>query len=209
MIPRSKRVLFAVVTTLVALLVSVFLFPQETNAAELGTLFNKQPQLEYSTALVVQKSKHYRVQETELKKIEAVKMTLTEEVEVLKQQIAELDNMFVKINRYAPGSAGNLYVPGNCTWFVKSKRPDLPNTLGNAKTWYTRAKAQGWNVGEKPKKGAVGVSTRGYYGHVVYVEGVSLDGQMVTISEMNYRGLFSTNIRTVHYSTFKYIYELD
>jgi len=100
--------------------------------------------------------------------------------------------------------AGNTYDPGYCTWYVKNRRPDLPNGLGNANTWYSRAAAMGMAVGSTPRAGAVGTTTAGDYGHVVYVE--SVNGGMVTISEMNYRGLYQTNTRTVPASDFRYIY---
>lgn len=126
-----------------------------------------------------------------------------------KKRVAKLQNMFVYVNRYAGNSAGNLYAAGNCTWYAKSMRPDLPNNLGNANTWYYNAQAQGWSVGLKPKKGAVATTTTGGLGHVAYVIGVSLDGQQVTIREMNYRGLYNMSTRTVHYTEFKYIYGLN
>ena len=150
--------------------------------------------------------------ETETKTIEELKDKLEEKkaaVEAEKKRLAEIKNMFVHVTRYAGNSAGNLYAAGNCTWYAKSRRPDLPNNLGNANTWYSNAAAQGWNVGSAPKKGAIGATTAGWAGHVVYVEGVSLDGQYVTISEMNYGGLYSMNTRTVHFSEFNYIYELE
>jgi surface antigen len=125
------------------------------------------------------------------------------------KRVEELKNMFVHVVRYASGSAGNLYAPGNCTWYVKNRRPDLPNNLGNANTWYSMARADGYNVGSAPKKGAVGTTTAGWLGHVVYVEGVSLDGSTVTISEMNYAGLYSTRTRVAPASEFLYIYELN
>lgn len=150
--------------------------------------------------------------ESESKTIEELKNKLEEKraaAEAEKKRLEEIKRMFVHVSRYASDSSGNTYAPGNCTWYAKSRRPDLPNSLGNANTWYSRAAALGWNVGPTPKKGAVGVSTAGWLGHVVYVEGVSLDGQYATISEMNYRGLYSMNTRTVHYSEFSYIYELE
>ena len=101
-------------------------------------------------------------------------------------------------------SSGNTYSPGNCTWYAKSRRPDLPNNLGNANTWYARAAAQGLSVGTEPRAGAIGATTAGDLGHVVYVE--SVNGNTVTISEMNYRGLYSMNTRTVPASDFVYIY---
>lgn len=102
-------------------------------------------------------------------------------------------------------TSGNTYSPGYCTWYVKNRRPDLPNNLGNANTWQSRAAAQGLPTGSTPRAGAVGTTTGGDLGHVVYVESVNGDGT-VTISEMNYRGLYSMNTRTVSASSFLYIY---
>jgi surface antigen len=98
-------------------------------------------------------------------------------------------------------SSGNLYVPGYCTWYVKNKRPDLPNNLGNADTWVSRAAAQGLATGSTPRVGAVG--QRGM--HVVYVESVNSDNT-VTISEMNHKGLYVTTVRTLPSDYFRYIY---
>lgn len=122
-------------------------------------------------------------------------------------RLAEIKAKFVHVVTYAPDSDGNTYAPGNCTWYVKSRRPDLPNNLGNANTWYTIAAEDGFSVGSQPKKGAVGTTTRGSLGHVVYVEGLNSDGT-ITISEMNYSGLYSVRTRTADPSEFSYIYEL-
>jgi surface antigen len=104
---------------------------------------------------------------------------------------------------YAPrgSSSGNLYTPGYCTWYAKNKRPDLPNNLGNADTWVSRARAQGIPTGSTPRAGAIG--QRGM--HVVYVERVNRDGT-VTISEMNHKGLYVITTRTLPASYFMYIY---
>lgn len=100
---------------------------------------------------------------------------------------------------------GNNYAPGNCTWYVKSRRADIPNDLGNANTWYARAAAYGLPVGSQPRAGAVGTTGEGYYGHVVYVERVNGDGTIL-ISEMNYAGLYSQRSRTANANEFRYIY---
>ena len=71
------------------------------------------------------------------------------------------------------------------------------------------AAASGWSVGQTPKKGAVATTTSGWAGHVAYVEGVSTDGKWVTISEMNYGYLYNMNTRTVYYTEFNYIYDLN
>lgn len=98
-------------------------------------------------------------------------------------------------------SSGNRYAAGYCTWYVKNMRPDLPNNLGNARTWAIRARAQGMSTGATPRVGAVG--QRG--NHVVYVQSVNNDGT-VTFSEMNYRSLYTKTVRTVPANYFTYIY---
>lgn len=98
-------------------------------------------------------------------------------------------------------SSGNTYSPGYCTWYAKNMRPDLPNNLGNADTWVSRAAAQGLPTGSTPQVGAIGQQGM----HVVYVQSVNGDGT-VTVSEMNYNGLYVVSTRTVPASTFRYIY---
>lgn len=100
-------------------------------------------------------------------------------------------------------SSGNLYSPGYCTWYVKNKRPDLPNNLGNADTWYARAAAQGLSTGSTPQVGAAAMQKTGM--HIVYVEAVNGDGTIV-ISEMNYQSLYTITTRTVPANNFLYIY---
>jgi LysM repeat protein len=115
------------------------------------------------------------------------------------------------IEKLAPAAAtrgpvaGNTYSYGYCTWYVKNRRPDLPNNLGNANTWYARAAAQGYAVGSEPRAGAVGTTTAGDLGHVVFVERVNGDGTIV-ISEYNYSAWNTYNSRTVSASSFVYIY---
>lgn len=98
-------------------------------------------------------------------------------------------------------STSNTYVKGTCTWYVKEKRPDLPNGLGNGGQWVKNAAKRGFKTGTSPAAGAVGEQP----GHVVYIESVS--GSKVNISEMNYNGgINKIHKRTVAASTFKYIY---
>lgn len=99
------------------------------------------------------------------------------------------------------GVAGNTYSPGYCTWYAKNRRPDLPNRLGNAASWVSSAAAQGFATGSVPRVGAIGQQGN----HVVYVESVNADGT-ITVSEMNYRGLYVVSSRTVASNTFRYIY---
>jgi len=98
-------------------------------------------------------------------------------------------------------SAGNTYYYGYCTYYAKSRRPDLPNNLGNADTWVARAAAQGLATGSTPRVGAIGQQGM----HVVYVESVNSNGT-VTISEMNFNGWGVVSSRTVPAGSFMYIY---
>ena len=98
-------------------------------------------------------------------------------------------------------SPGNTYAKGHCTWYAKKRRPDLPNNLGNANTWYQRARSQGISTGTAPAVGAI--AQKGM--HVVYVERVNADGT-IYISEMNYVGRGKVSHRTVPANGFKYIY---
>ena len=98
-------------------------------------------------------------------------------------------------------SSGNTYTQGYCTWYAKSKRPDMPNNLGNASTWVSRAAGQGMATGSAPRTGAIG--QRG--NHVVYVESVNGDGS-VNVSEMNHKGVGIVSSRTVPGDYFSYIY---
>ena len=98
-------------------------------------------------------------------------------------------------------SSGNGYTAGYCTWYAKNKRPDLPNNLGDARYWVSRAAAQGIPTGSTPRAGAIGQRDN----HVVYIESVNGDGT-VTISEMNYRARYDVTRRTVPASYFRYIY---
>ena len=103
--------------------------------------------------------------------------------------------------RARTSSAGNTYAPGYCTWYAKSRRPDLPNRMGNASSWISSAAAQGFATGSTPRAGAIGQQGN----HVVYIEAVNGDGT-VTVSEMNYRGLYVKSSRTASAGSFRYIY---
>lgn len=106
--------------------------------------------------------------------------------------------------RRPQATSGNLYTAGQCTAYAKDRRPDLPNSLGSANTWYSRAKAQGIPVGSVPKVGAIAWAKTGYM-HVAYVERVNGDGT-IFISEQNYKGRYVVSTRTAPASDFLYIY---
>lgn len=137
------------------------------------------------------------------------KITIPEPSEQLEREIP----VVVALPQKTPGVAPlrsfdgtNTYDYGYCTWYVKNRRgASLPNGLGNANTWYARASASGMAVGSYPRIGAVGTTTRGTLGHVVYVESVNGDGS-IEISEMNYKGWGVQSSRTASASDFLYIY---
>lgn len=157
---------------------------------------------------IEQKKEQVKEVLVEVKKTDEKAEELTVKLHQLQEQVLNLDDMFVHVTKNAPSSGGNAYAPGNCTWYVKQKRPDIGSFWGNASAWYYSAQLVGYNVGSRAKIGAIAVSFEGWAGHVAYVEKVSVDGMWVTISEMNYGGLYMMNTRTVPYTSFKYIYEM-
>lgn len=228
--PRRFSIVFF--TALVVLSTSVFSVGRASAevATPVNPLRSNEPVIQLQTQIVAQKTSKLNDAAQQIQDLQSKKQSLAQQLDDIKQQVNDLNqqlsdkkaaadaeqarvdalkNMFVHINGYAADSSGNLYAFGNCTWYVKNRRPDIPNNLGNANTWYVTAQAEGWNVGTAPKKGAVGTTTAGWAGHVVYVEGVSLDGLTVTVSEMNYAGFDQIDERTVPASDFLYIYELD
>lgn len=92
------------------------------------------------------------------------------------------------------GGAGNGFPWGYCTWYVASKRGDV-TWRGNAGTWLRNARAQGRPTGRVPAKGAILVTNESWWGHVAIVE--SVQGDKVTISEMNYAGYGKVSSRTI------------
>jgi len=99
--------------------------------------------------------------------------------------------------------SGNGYDFGYCTWYVASHRA-VPSNWGNAVNWYYNAQFSGFSVGSTPAVGAIAWTGAGYSGHVALVEAVN--GDSVTISEMNYAGWDQVDYRTVPASSFRYIY---
>jgi len=94
--------------------------------------------------------------------------------------------------------AGHRFPYGYCTWYVSQKR--YVPWSGNAGTWLYRAKASGYATGRSPRVGAIMVTTENrYYGHVALVEKVN--GDTITVSEMNYTGFAKRSSRTLSASS--------
>jgi len=89
---------------------------------------------------------------------------------------------------------GNRFSWGWCTWYAAQRRGDV-SWRGNAGQWLNNARAQGRATGRIPAKGAIMVTSESWWGHVAIVE--SVQGDRVTVSEMNYKGFGVTSTRTL------------
>lgn len=86
-------------------------------------------------------------------------------------------------------------VPGQCTWYVLSRRTDLPSQMGNGGQYLASARRYGIPTGSIARVGAVIVTSESGWGHVGIVTGVS--GSNVTVTEMNYVAPFVVSQRTI------------
>ena len=68
-------------------------------------------------------------------------------------------------------------------WAVEASGRSAPVGYGNARDWVAAAYARGIEVSRTPQPGDVAISTSGYWGHAMYVQGVS--GNTFTTSEYN------------------------
>ena len=100
---------------------------------------------------------------------------------------------------YPAPSTSNLYYRGYCTWYVKSVRPDIPNNMGDASSWYYNYPGA---KGSTPRVGAVAWTKA--YSHVSIV--IAIAGSNVTVREMNYKGFGVISTRTAPISEFLYLY---
>ncbi|MFA4996307.1 MAG: CHAP domain-containing protein [Patescibacteria group bacterium] len=105
--------------------------------------------------------------------------------------LAANSNPTVKKN---PGSSKNGYPYGYCTYYVATRRY-VPTSWGDAKNWLNSATRAGYQTGSTPAVGAIVVTRESWWGHVAYVE--SVNGNEITISEMNAKGWGVTSRRTL------------
>ena len=169
----------------------------ETGVAIRKTLENEQPNWE----TIVEQQLKRREAQIELARIaeETRKLEEVEKARKARETVRETR----KIVRVAQSFANDMSY-GQCTYWAKSKRPDLPTGLGNANTWYSRARAMGFAVGAAPRIGAVATTTRGVRGHVSIVE--QIKGNMIYVSEMNVHGVGVLSYAWYPASDYLYIY---
>ena len=95
-------------------------------------------------------------------------------------------------------ASSGWYPYGQCTYWVSTQR--AVGQWNNASDWLWQARRDGWATGSTPQVGAIAWEP----GHVSYV--IAVNGNQVTVSEMNYRGLGVVSTRTEPASNFQYIY---
>jgi surface antigen len=88
----------------------------------------------------------------------------------------------------------NRFDPGQCTWYV-AQIYSIP-WMGNAGQWPYGAAADGYPEGSTPEVGAIMVSADSWAGHVSVVTSVTSYNQW-TVTEMNYRGPYGVDSRSV------------
>jgi surface antigen len=130
----------------------------------------------------------------------SLKGTASAAVLIVKQQPpAPVDNgtKLVEPGSLAVGGGGgttcwqdgssNTYCAKQCTWYVKQEYPEVPTTWGDAGSWDDHAVQARWDVGIRPRVGAIavwnpwpGVST----GHVAIVD--AIDGSNIHVKEYNW-----------------------
>ena len=91
-------------------------------------------------------------------------------------------------------SGYNGYPWGWCTYYAASQR-NVPSNWGNAGDWLGSAQSTGYSTGNEPYPGALMITGESWWGHVAVVEAVN--GDQVTVSEMNYNGWGVVSSRTI------------
>lgn len=90
------------------------------------------------------------------------------------------------------------YPYGQCTYYVATQR--AVGQWNNASSWLRQAQADGWATGSTPVVGAIAWEPN----HVSLV--IAVNGDSVTVREMNYVGFGVVSTRTAPATQFKYIY---
>ncbi len=176
-------------------------FVLETTSKELEELEQKKTELAKTLEAEKKLIEELKAKIAEKKRIEAIRAEEEARLAAFVQPSAPSYSPPTK--RYAGNSAGNSYMAGQCTWHVKNLKPELPNMLGNADTWFYNARAQGWPTGYEARAGAAAQTKVGM--HVTYVLEV-YGNETMLISEMNYAGPYSQRTKVVNQNDYLYLY---
>lgn len=152
-------------------------------------------------------SEQLKRRDEQLQALEAARLKAVEEAKKAEQaRLAQIpkpaQKVAQKVSSVARIASANSYSWGQCVWYVATRRA-VP-MWGNANQWLANARAAGWATGNVPKVGAIAWTGRGYAGHVAIVEAVN--GNQVTVSDMNYAGLGVVTTRLTSASEWVYIY---
>jgi len=124
-------------------------------------------------------------QALEAARIKAVEDAKKAEAAQVAQIPKSIQKVPQKVSSVARIASSNSYSWGQCVWYVATRRA-VP-MWGNANQWLANARAAGWATGSEPRVGAIAWTGKGYAGHVAIVEAVN--GNQVTVSDMNYAGV--------------------
>lgn len=114
--------------------------------------------------------------------------------------------------------SGNMYSPGQCTWYVKSVAPWAGTYWGNGCQWGASAAADGFQVDGTPTAGSIVVFAQGQsvgtwnadpsYGHVAYVQSYDAGSNTITITQggMGFPTPMGPNTATLSASGLTYIH---
>lgn len=138
--------------------------------------------------------KNYIVPQSLIAKQEKARLAAASRNTVVRNSSSSRASGRAKSVNYKPGSKSNGYPYGWCTYFVATKRY-VPSSWGNAKNWLNSARRAGYSTGGSPVPGSIMVTSESGYGHVAYVE--SVNGNNITVSEMNYEGWGVASRRTL------------
>lgn len=203
---NRRRGIYVAGSFAIALLLVFSLNLYSDSIAKQNRLIEREKRLETLHNRLQSLDKQKRLTEVQLKKkkrieaqVKAENKQLREELQA-KRETGILPTISSVVTPVSAPNEGNTYSYGYCTWYVKNKRPDIPNNWGDAYMWLGNAQAQGWPTGSNPKVGAIGTAGN----HVVYVE--SVEGDTISISEMNAVGWNVVSSRTASASEFSYIY---
>lgn len=109
---------------------------------------------------------------------------------VYKTSVAKL----AEVDTTAVDQGAHRFPYGYCTYYV-SQRRFIPWS-GNAISWLRGAQSFGFATGSTPQVGAIVVTSEGRYtGHVGMID--AINGNEITITEMNYKGYGVVSSRTI------------